>query len=253
MKRLLITWCILSALSISGFACSLSPITAHRVGSELSVQVRFRDAPAGGVTVFIKRARDAQDSIGETVATLVTDATGMVHFRGLPLGRFRIETIKGKLDGTSARLRVVKDDSKKETRLEVSWPSSEPLRIQRFAGTLSAPVIHDTGHPLMDLAHASVGKLSQATLSLSDAVSGDLVATGVTDEQGVFSVVSVQPGIYWLRIRQSASQKLAGGEISDSLLIEIDPKHGKPLLSGQIGRGGCGGIEFTDSNDHVGS
>jgi len=167
------------------------------------VEVFDRGNPVVGLQIEL--STDPRSGKGRTVRIVKTDANGLVAFAKIRNGLYYVG-IRHPAYAYSEEIQVVRhppNNSPKKITFE--WPGWKPLSTQTVSGVVTGRARTDRGLAL-DLAKAAYGQVSGAKLTLSKAVSNELVDSRTTEGSGKYDFGDVPPGLYFLRV-----EKRAGG------------------------------------------
>jgi hypothetical protein len=214
--------CAVVVLLLGGstlFACSYSSFPT-KVGRDFTVQVFDRGNPVIGLQIEL--TTDPRSGQGRTVQVAKTGANGSVGFAKIRNGLYYIG-IKHPAYAYSEELQVVRhppSDSPKTITFE--WPGWKPLLTQTVAGVVTGRARTDRGLG-PDLAKPVYGQVSGANITLSKAVSNELVDSRTTEESGKYDFGDVPPGLYFLRV-ETRTRGGAHWFPSDGYVpVEVDP------------------------------
>jgi hypothetical protein len=214
--------CGLFFLFIGGsnlFACSYSSMPT-KIGRGFAVEVFDRGNPVVGIQ--IEPSTDPKSGKGRTVQIVKTDANGLVGFAKIRSGRYYVG-IKHPAYAYSEELQVMRhppSDSPKKVTFE--WPGWRPLSTQTVSGVLTGRARTDRGLG-PDLIKPVYGQVSGAKLTLSKAVSNELLESQITEETGKFDFKGVRPGFYFLRVETTAGSGARWFPSDGYVPVEVDP------------------------------
>ena len=201
------------------FACSYSSFPT-KIGRDFTVEVFDRGNPVVGLQIEL--TTDPRSGKGRTVQIVKTDANGLVAFAKIRNGLYFVG-IKHPAYAYSEEIQVVRyppNDSPKEITFE--WPGWKPLSTQTVSGVVTGRARTDRGLG-PDMAKPAYGQVSGAKLTLSKAVSNELVDLQITEETGKFDFKGVRPGFYFLRVETTAGGGARWFPSDGYVPVEVDP------------------------------
>jgi len=182
----------------SAFGCSDTPFPS-KVGRHFSVQVFDRGKPVEGLQIELSTVPKGNEE-SRTILVLKTDAKGTAEFKGISPKLYYVG-IKHPAFGSSIIVQVMRRPPHEDSStVTFQWPAWKPLSTQNVAGSLtgrartSRPAIIDmTGPPVYSA-------VPGARLTLSKAVSGEVVDSQLSQEAGKFQFKDIPAGLYMLRV-----------------------------------------------------
>ena len=180
--------------------------------------------PVAGATISLVDASDlpVTDRFGNTVAPVVTDATGSFAFADVPAGYYSAKY------GSGSR------SSALTTVAAGQVETADITGIQTGIGAVS--VLDDLGSPV---AGAGVAFLTPA---------GDPVVSGYTDSSGIFQSADLLPGTYYGEVTPPAGYGLAG-PTGGFLPVDLLSPHG--IIVGLVRLGSVEGSVTDENGDGI--
>jgi hypothetical protein len=221
-------------------ACSYSSMP-REVGRNFSVQVLNEGKAIIDLQIELS-TNPKGDEESRTVLVLRTDSNGLVAFTALKPGLYFVG-VKHPAFSSSEEILVKSHPSKSATKtIAFEWPGVEPLSVQSVSGFLDGPV--STGQPLEDQVHPRYGPLSDARLTLSTAVSGEVIEALVASASGAFDFRPLSAGLYFLQIEPQNSQ---GIHYSLGFVpIDVDPSAKASTLNLSVFHAICGSLGYKN-------
>lgn len=191
------------ATSQSSRACSQSTWPAE-LARNFKVKVFDRGRPVGGLQIELSVVPKGNQKT-RVISVLKTDSQGMAEFKGIR-PRLYYVGIKHPAFGSSIIVKVMRHPPHEDSNtVTFQWPGWNPLSTQTIAGTLTGRATNGRGI-LVDMTSPPVYSAVQgATLTLSKAVSGELVASHHSGDGGQFEFTDIPAGLYMLRIETPIS------------------------------------------------
>ncbi|MDE3170858.1 MAG: carboxypeptidase regulatory-like domain-containing protein, partial [Acidobacteriota bacterium] len=113
--------------------------------------------------------------------------------------------------------------------ITLQWPNVPPLQVRSLGGQMLAPSYYPNESQI------------PLSLSLLEAVSGRVIATIHSDDQGHFSFPDTVPtGLYFIRLNPSDLRASDGEQIKGMIGVAFNPKAGSKELDGYLGWSDCG-------------
>ncbi len=241
---------IFALLSLkSALACSDSPFPS-KVGRHFSVQVLDRDKPVEGLQIRLstvpKRNEDSR-----TILVVKTDPKGTAEFKGLSPKLYYLG-IKHPAFGTSIIVEVMRHPPHGSNIVAFQWPGWNPLSTQTVAGSLTGRA--RTNRPaIIDMTSTPVySSVPGAKLTLSKAVSGELVGSQITQEAGKFEFKDIPAGFYMLRVETPVFNPVHWIYPSDGYVpVEVDPSSRFSTVNLQLDNAICGELAWGRPKETV--
>jgi hypothetical protein len=232
--------CILFLAGELANACSESSMPTE-VSPSFSVQILNEGEAIAGLKIELS-TEPKGDQESRTVLILVSDSKGWATFRAVEPGLYFVG-IKHAAFSSSEEILVKTHPSKNATeKLTLEWPGVEPLKVQSLSGFLDGPV--SSGQPLEDQVHPRYGPLGDVRLTLSDAISEELLESQVSSASGAFGFRPLAAGLYFLDIEPQNNQ---GTRYSMGFVpIEIDPSAKASILNLQVFHAICGSLGYVN-------
>ena len=235
--------CILFSLLACGLAnaCTTSSVPKE-VGPSFSVQVLNNGEAVAGLKIELSTEPQG-DEESRTVSILVTDSNGQATFRAVKPGLYFVG-IDHPAFSSSEEIQVKTRPSRDATKkISLEWPGVEPLRVQSLSGFLDGPV--RGGQPLEDILHPRYGPMADAKLTVSSAISEEIIESQVSSASGAFGFRPLAAGLYFLDIEPQDSQ---GHYPMGYVPIEIDPSAKASTLNLQVFHAICGSLGYVNQN-----
>ena len=153
--------------------------------------------PVEGVTVYLYR-ENPEDPEGEYLRFMETlsDAAGYYEFAGLPAGRYIVKVAYGIGGGGGST------DTPVEVKPNPEQPDGGDITITTDSYTLTGIVKDKNGDPVKG-----------ATVTLTDAATGEQVGQVVTEADGVYTFTGLAEGVYHITIAYPDSEDMGGGDV----------------------------------------
>jgi len=221
-------------------ACSESSIPKE-VSSSFSVQALNQGEAVAGLKIELS-TEPKGDQESRTVSVLVSDSKGQATFGAVKPGLYFVG-IKHPAFSPSEEVLVKAHPSKDAAKtITLGWPEVEPLKVQSLSGFLGGPV--SSGQPLEDQVRPRYGPLGDVRLTLSDAISEELLESQVSSASGAFGFRPQAAGMHFLDIE---SQNNQGARYSMGFVpIEIDPSAKASILNLQVFHAICGSLGYVN-------
>lgn len=182
------------------------------MSSHLTVVITHHEKPIAGIKVEVVPVGSP-----DPVLTSTTDAKGIVHIRGLMVGRYFLTASREEVDAGKEWIEVVAvPNAKTKKRLTIRW-ADWSYQTRRVAGTLTGLVPGNTGHPLMDIIHPSATVFPGVAITLRNAFSDDERHT-ISDSSGAFLLDDVPDGIYILTIAGGMKSLYGDAEVTRQVI-----------------------------------
>jgi hypothetical protein len=223
-------------------ACSMSPMPTE-VSPSFSVQISDDGRAIAGLKIELStEARGDQE--GQTVSILVSDSRGQATFKAIKPGVYFI-AIKHPAFSPSEEILVKTHPCKSAAKtITLEWPGVDPLKIQSLSGFLDGPI--SSGDPLEDMLHPRSGPLGDVKLTLSSAISEELIESQLSSPSGAFGFRPLTAGLYYLEIEPKNHQ---GNRYSMGFVpIEIDASAKAPMLNLQVFHAICGSLGYANND-----
>jgi hypothetical protein len=214
----------LSALVAMAFL--LFPICAHgktwlppeprKVADHFDVSVEGFAGPVPGIEIIVQRLnKSANDS--EPIASAMTDAGGIAHFQNLKQGKYFLSTHLA-LDNDFVDIVVTKNTRQsREDKIALHWPTRRVLHARSLRGSLAS--FPDSGEPS--------SPLEGVKLTLLEGYSGREIGVQHTASDGGFAFEGLSPGLYFLRVEETADSGIlrpwGRHDVKGEIPINLDP------------------------------
>jgi hypothetical protein len=234
--------CILLFASELANACTTSSMPKE-VSPSFSVQVFNAGEAVAGLKIELS-TEPKGDEESRTVSILVSDSKGQATFRTVKPGLYFVG-IDHPAFSSFQEIQVKTHLSKDATKeISFEWPGVEPLRVQSLSGFLDGPV--SSGQPLEDLVHPRFGPMGDVKLTVSSAISEEIIESQISSASGAFGFRPLAAGLYFLDIEPQSSQgtRYPMGYVP----IEIDPSAKASTLNLQVFRGICGSLGYENNS-----
>jgi len=160
--------------------------------------------PLEGVKVEIREISAADL---DALKTGLTDKEGRVSFKKAESGRFAL--CYSHLQGGDCPAIQISDSQDGKGEVQVQWPAHPIQKVKRIVGAF--------------LLQGTKYALSQASVSVTDAWTGDVVGETATDTEGHFEVDGTKPGLYVLKIQQQFQGLRPKMLLEGNIFIEVAP------------------------------
>ena len=226
----------------SANACSYSPIPKE-VSAGFSVQVLNDGEAVAGLKIELS-TEPKGDEGGRLVSILISDSRGQVAFTGVKPGLYFVG-IKHPAFSSSENIQVKAHSSKNAAKkITLEWPGISVLKVQTLSGFLDGPI--STGEPLEDMLHPRSGPMGDVKLTVSSAVSEELIESQVSSPSGAFGFRPLAAGLYYLNIE--ALNKQGERYSMGFVAIEIDSSAKSSTLNLQVFHAICGSIGYVNND-----
>jgi len=167
------------------------------------------------------------DSDGDVLAQMNTDAVGAYSFEGLAPGRYRVRFTAPEACGFAATERTVTRGGAQESDSNITETKSISLASGDSVTTADAGIVRLgalSGRIWEDSdADSVVGDqemmLAGVEVALMNGSGRSILASTVTDENGIFTFGSVRPGEYMLRVSAPEGYVFSGEEAASMLPV----------------------------------
>jgi hypothetical protein len=205
-----IPW-VLLLLATTACACVVEPVVKD-VGVSFSVKIQHDAKPIEGIRVVLS------DGKGELLSD-VTGNDGVARFSSLPEGWL---TLSVQSNDSSMQMHVQREIPE-DRIVDIEWPMARLFMAQRVAGQLRSGLYVQEVPRSQPLKYISV--------SLTNAVTGKLVATLKTDGNGNFAFPVVPPGYYFVHVEAKKGQTTSWMPERGNIFVEVGPSgnHGASL------------------------
>jgi hypothetical protein len=184
------------------------------VPNAFDVLLQDRGHPLIGMEVLVQRYISSDR--WETVRVALTDSAGRARFTNVPSGEF-VVTTHAASGNDSRAIKVTHDTQQKAaTQIELVWPAKKVIVTRSFGGTfISLPTREVPSEPLRAV-----------KVDVLEAHSGHFEASLLTDEQGEFTLKTLPPGIYFLRLsreNRDEDDRIWGWKLEGDVAVEVNP------------------------------
>jgi hypothetical protein len=225
-----------------------------KISRNFTVEVFVRGKPVEGLQIELSTDPKSGVEQSRSVSIRRTDANGLARFRAVQSKLYFI-AIKHPAFAYSLELRVMHHPPKGSKNIvSFEWPGWKPLATQTISGVLDGRA--RTNRPLMvDLTTKAVYRVVPgATLTLSKAVSNEVVSSQTTDESGKFGFKNPPPGLYFLRIETPVLNPPRWLYPHDGYVpIEVDPSAKDATVNLALDDAICGELAWgrPEGNDAI--
>jgi hypothetical protein len=210
---------LLSGLDLS--ACSYSSIPT-KIGHNFTVGVFKQGEPVAGLQIELSTDPTSAAQKSRTIQVVRTGANGLAEFAKIHRGLYYIG-IKHPAFAYSEELQVMRHPPTNSSKtITFEWPGWKPLLTQTVSGVLTGRARTDRGLG-PDLAKPVYGQVPGAKLTLSRAVSNEVIDTQTTGETGTFDFKHVASGFYFLRVETTAAGHAHWFPSDGYVPVEVDP------------------------------
>ena len=245
-----VRYCCILLLFLAGElanACSYSSMPKE-VSPNFSVQILNEGEAIAGLKIELS-TESKGDQVSRTVLILVSDSRGQATFRAVKPGLYFVG-IKHSAFSSSEEILVKTHPANNATKkITLEWPGVEPLKVRSLSGFLDGPV--SSGQPLEDQVHPRYGPLGDVRLTLSSAISEELIDSQVSSASGAFDFRPLPAGLYFVEVQPHNNQ---GTLYSMGFVpIEIDPSAKASILNLQVFHAICGSLGYVnrDGTDSI--
>ena len=221
---------LLIAGSLEVSACSSSPNPA-KVGREFFVGVYNQGKPVVGLQIELSTDPRDSDKESQRISIVTTDADGVARFAAIRPGSY-FAGINNPAYAYSEELQVMHHPPKSNTeKITFEWPGWKPLTTQSVSGSLNGYIRTERGLGL-DMGQPIYSRVQGAKLTLSKAVTNEIVDAQTTQESGKFTFAPVPAGFYFLRVETPVSKTVRWHYPTDGYVpIVVDPSAKFPSLN----------------------
>jgi len=237
-------WLLIAVARQPVSACSIS-VTPFEVTDHFVVQVLDRGKPVRDLTIQLSAfSKHSDNRIEERILlTRKTDENGEAAFSAIRSGSYSV-TVKHEAFSKVASVFVKKHASNSaEGKFTFEWPAVQVLAVQSASGLLNGQL--KTERPLDDQFHPVFQPLSNAKLSLLEAVSGQPIESLVASDSGAFSFRATE-GLYILHVEVPEQREDKYRHINGYIPIEIAQSASLANLNLFLSQGFCGSVGYSN-------
>ena len=205
---------------LPGFACS-NAFTPLDVGQRFVVEVSDNGKPLPGLKIELSTYAGLTADEGKTVTIITTGANGQATFKAVQPGMYYV-AIKHPAASPFLAIRVSQHPNNPAKKLTLEWPGMKFAQARSASGVLNGLASTDRGF-LKDLGEPIYRPLVGSKVTLSKAISNEVVGEGVTREEGKFDFRDVPPGSYFLQVEPPPENNLRWMQASGYIPIEVAP------------------------------
>ena len=235
----------LIGVTLRGSACSYSS-NPTKIGRNFSVQVLSQGSPIAGLQIELITNPSGEQEI-RSLLTKTTDESGFSEFINVKPGPYFVGI---KHAAFPQSVEIVVDPRHAENlpeKITFEWPQEKRLSTRSISGLLNAAI--RTENPLNDQARPTFGALGGAKLTLSRAVSGEVVEAQMATESGGFGFQMAPAGLYTLRVEMPKDSSRYRGSQDGYIPIEIDPAAKISTLNLFLYPGICGSLGYDNRQE----
>lgn len=235
----LLLFLVFGSLDLS--ACSYSSFPT-KIGRDFLVEVFNQGKPVQGLQIELSTDPGSGDEESRIVSIVTTDANGWAKFVSVRPRLYYIQ-IKHPAYGSSEELLVMRHPPKSSPEnIMFEWPGVKPLSTQSVSGLLNGRVRTER-ELLSDLSHPTYSPVRGAKLTLSKAVTNEIVDWQMSQESGSFSLQSVPAGLYFLRVERPNTSEARWLYPPDGYVaIQVDPSAKLSSLNLFLDNAICGAL-----------
>ncbi len=184
------------------------------------------------------------DKESHTISIVATDADGVARFAVIRPGSYFVG-IKHPAFAYSEELQVMRHPPKGTTeKITFEWPGWKPLTTHSVSGSLNGHIRTERGLG-PDLSQPIYSTVQGAKLTLSKAVTNEVVDAQTTQESGMFTFAPVPAGFYFLRIETPVSNTVRWHYPTDGYVpIVVDTSAKFPSLNLFLDDAVCGELAW---------
>jgi hypothetical protein len=243
----ILVWCsFFAAIACQpSSACSYSS-NPTKIGRNFSVLVLHENRPVRALQIELNTDPKA-DVESHPVSTFTTNEAGLSEFTNVKPGPYYISI---KHVAFAQSIEIVADSRRTKTRVEkitFDWPGTEAISARSVSGLLNAVI--RTENPLNDQAHPTFGPLAGAELTLSHAVSGEIIESQMSSESGAFGFQWVPAGLYMLQVEFAGDETRRFRAEDGYVPIEIDTSANASTINLFLYPGICGSLGFENRQE----
>jgi hypothetical protein len=231
-------------------ACSQSSFPT-KIGREFVVEVADRGNPVVGLQIELSTDPGASDAESRSVSIVRTDANGWAKFTGVQPGFYYVG-IKHSAFAYSIEINVMRVPPRgSDQRITFEWPGVKPLSVQSVSGVMNGHVRTDRGLG-PDSLYPIYVPVPGARLTLSKAVSSEVIDSQISNQVGVFSFQPLPVGLYFLRVESTNAAGVRWFYPSDGYVpIEIDSAARLSSLNVFLDQAICGELGFENREEKI--
>ena len=216
----LLLFLVFGSLDLSACSYSSNPT---KIGCDFLVEVFNQGEPVRGLQIELSTDPGSSDEESRTVSIITTDANGWAKFASVRPGLYYIQ-IKHPAYAYSEEILVLRHPPKSSPeKIMFEWPGVKPLSTQSVSGLLNGHVRTERDL-LSDLSHPTYSAVRGAKLTLSKAVTNEIVDWQMSQESGSFSLQPVPAGLYFLRVERPNTSEARWLYPPDGYVpIQVDP------------------------------
>jgi hypothetical protein len=232
---------IVGCLDVS--ACSSSP-NPTKIGGDFVVGVFNQGKPVAGLQIELSTDPRSGDAESHTVSIVTTAADGWARFASVRPGPYYVG-IKHPAYAYSEELQVMRHPAKgSPDKVTFEWPGWKPLTTQSVSGSLNGHVRTDRGLG-PDLSQPIYSPVQGAKITLSKAVTNEMLDVQKTQESGMFTFAPVPAGFYFLRVETPVSNAVHWHYPIDGYVpVVVDPSAKFPSLDLFLDDAICGELGY---------
>ena len=189
----------------------------RKVPLSFSVHIISQNGPVAGFQLMVMREQG-----NELVAEATTDAKGVAHFHLSTGGRFFLDARHWNF----APIRLIVADDNPPATLKFTWPQGKVLESSSLTGRISGGLFYSPARPV-----------SQAALTVHEALSYRELRKAQTAPDGSFAFTHLRPGLYLLEVEPAMQ---TAGPPTGGILVLIDPNSSRSSLEIAVGETTCG-------------
>ena len=234
---------LLIAGNLDVSACSSSP-NPTKIGRDFLVGIFNQGRPVAGLQIELSTDPRSGDEESRTISIVTTDVGGLARFASVPPGPYFVG-IKHPAYAYSEELQVMRHPPKgSPEKITFEWSGWKPLTTQSVSGSLNGHVRTDRGFG-PDFSQPIYSTVLGAKLTLSKAVTNEIVDAQTTQESGLFTFAPVPAGFYFLRVETPLSNAVRWHYPTDGYVpIVVDPSAKFPSLNLFLDDAICGELAW---------
>jgi len=181
-------------------ACTYSS-NPTKVGRTFLVEVLDRGRPVGGLQIELSTNPGTGNTTSHKVSIVTTDTNGLARFAAIR-PRLYYLGIKHAAFPSSIEINVLRVAPKETGKIIFDWPGVKPVSVQYLSGSLKGYARTERGFG-QDLLHPLYRPVVDAKLTLSKAISNEVVESLTTRDSGTFTFGPLPVGLYLLRVESA--------------------------------------------------
>jgi hypothetical protein len=208
-----------------------------------------RGRPVGGLQIELSTDPGSGKATSHKVSIVTTDTNGLARFAAIR-PRLYYLGIKHAAFSFSIEIDVMRVTPKETGRITFEWPGVKPLSVQNLSGSLKGHARTKRGFG-QDLLHPFYRPVVGAKLTLSKAISNEVVESLTTRDSGTFAFDPPLPaGLYLLRVESANDGDVRWAHPTDGYIpIEIDTAAKRTGVNLFLDQAICGELGYENREE----